>query len=204
MKVTIKLAEGNKIYENVVPYFTSDQHFGHDNIRIYQNRPFGTVEEMDEALIKRWNHIVEPVGSLVFQLGDFAFKAPADYARQLNGKIVHVMGNHDKKHLDHYRQACGFDVFPHSYLDLEIECYTHTLYITVCHYCMMTWYKSHFGSWHLFGHTHTDTLPCVGKSMNVCVGVNNEYEPMSLFYIYKHMQKRPNNPNLIPPEKRRY
>ncbi|MGN0888723.1 MAG: hypothetical protein ACI4UY_07570 [Kiritimatiellia bacterium] len=36
-------------------FFTSDQHFGHFNIIRLCSRPFGTVEEMDEALLSKWN-----------------------------------------------------------------------------------------------------------------------------------------------------
>jgi calcineurin-like phosphoesterase family protein len=187
-------------------YFVSDTHFGHDNIRIYQNRPFGTVEEMDEALIARWNEKVEP-DALVYHLGDFAFKNPARYARQLNGNITLIMGNHDKKSIGCYEHECGFTVHKHSYLDIATQLEpgkSHIVYMTLCHYCMMTWNKSHFGAWHLFGHTHTDILPNTGKSMNVCVGVNNDYEPTSLADVVKYMKKRPDNPNLIPSDKRRY
>ena len=50
-------------------FFTSDLHFGHENVLRFDNRPFETVEEMDDELIKRWNDKVAK-GDLVYVLGD--------------------------------------------------------------------------------------------------------------------------------------
>ena len=36
-------------------FFTSDLHFGHENVLRFDSRPFATVEEMDSELIRRWN-----------------------------------------------------------------------------------------------------------------------------------------------------
>ena len=41
-------------------YFTADHHFGHINVTKYCNRPFSSVEEMDNVLIQNWNSVVKP------------------------------------------------------------------------------------------------------------------------------------------------
>jgi calcineurin-like phosphoesterase family protein len=82
-------------------FFTSDTHWEHDNVIKYCNRPFSSVEEMNETLIANWNSVVGPK-DLVFHLGDFAFKTQvrADRIKQtisrLNGNIILIKGNHDK------------------------------------------------------------------------------------------------------------
>lgn len=43
-------------------YFTSDLHFGHENVIRFDNRPFASVEEMDAELVR--NGCVEKAENL--------------------------------------------------------------------------------------------------------------------------------------------
>ena len=78
-------------------YFTSDTHFNHARIIELANRPFKTVEEMNETIIRNWNARVRE-DDVVYHLGDFAM-APRDkigeLRSRLNGHIILVLGNHD-------------------------------------------------------------------------------------------------------------
>ena len=84
-------------------FFTSDTHFGHKNIIKYCNRPFKTVEEMNEALIENWNKVV-PKDGVVVHCGDFTYPFKDSniidqyqkYFSQLKGSIILVRGNHDE------------------------------------------------------------------------------------------------------------
>lgn len=74
-------------------FFTSDTHFGHVNIIKYCNRPFGSVPEMNAAMIAGWNRHVGP-DDTVYHLGDFALGPKVlwpEYRRQLNGRIVFIL-----------------------------------------------------------------------------------------------------------------
>ena len=73
-------------------FFVSDTHFG-DESKVRKNLvPFGSVEEMNKEIIKRWNNKVGQ-NDVVYHMGDFG-----DYelVRQLNGKITLICGNHEK------------------------------------------------------------------------------------------------------------
>jgi len=78
-------------------WFTADCHFGHFNIINYTNRPFKNVEHMNFELIRRWNKVVAK-DDLIYHVGDFAYKGQTqakEIEKLLNGKIVHLEGNHD-------------------------------------------------------------------------------------------------------------
>jgi calcineurin-like phosphoesterase family protein len=91
-----------------VNFFSSDHHFFHANIIRYCNRPFSSVEEMNEALIQRWNAVVSPDDS-VYYLGDMFMGQKKDWPgirSRLNGLVFFVVGNHDRKKI---LQDMGFE-----------------------------------------------------------------------------------------------
>jgi calcineurin-like phosphoesterase family protein len=85
-------------------YFTSDHHFWHENIIRYCQRPFATVEEMNERMIKAWNAVAGQ-GDVVYYLGDFAmaFRPVEAYLQRLLGEKHLILGNHDFAHPGHKR-----------------------------------------------------------------------------------------------------
>ena len=78
-------------------FFTSDLHLGHVNIIAYSQRPWGSVEAMNEGLIERWNETVGPDDE-VWVLGDFAMgvrRENVPLVARLNGTKHLLAGNHD-------------------------------------------------------------------------------------------------------------
>lgn len=90
-------------------FFIADLHLGHQNIISYCNRPFESVEQMNEGLIRKWNQEVGQ-SDTVFFLGDFGFGSNeqiVEWGRRLKGNKTIILGNHDTKSPDVYHEA-GF------------------------------------------------------------------------------------------------
>ena len=79
-------------------WWTSDQHFGHENIIGYCQRPFRDVDAMNKALVNRWNDVVADDDE-VWMLGDLVMKHLVvnlcAHVSRLKGRKVLVPGNHD-------------------------------------------------------------------------------------------------------------
>lgn len=78
-------------------WICGDWHFCHDKDFIWKARGFNSVEEMNEAIIKRHNARVTPEDT-VYVLGDCALGNTAvaiEYIKQMNGHKVLIVGNHD-------------------------------------------------------------------------------------------------------------
>ena len=54
-------------------FFTADTHFGYGGALDLFRPPFGSVSEMDDTMVERWNKTVSPADE-VWQLGDFAVR----------------------------------------------------------------------------------------------------------------------------------
>jgi calcineurin-like phosphoesterase family protein len=101
-------------------FLTSDTHFGHVNICNFTNydgspvRPWDSVEEMDEEMVKRWN---DTVGSKdkVYHLGDVVInRRSLQILNRLNGDKVLIKGNHDifplKDYVKYFRDIRAYHV----------------------------------------------------------------------------------------------
>ena len=91
-------------------FLTSDTHFGHAGVTRFLRddgtklRPWDSVEEMDEEMVKRWNETVKPTDK-VYHLGDVVINRKAlSIMHRLNGDKVLIKGNHDIFRLDEYTQ----------------------------------------------------------------------------------------------------
>lgn len=81
-------------------WFTSDTHFGHENVLKFTGRPWETIWQMNDAIVDNINGKVA-VDDELYILGDFSFKMTAQDAYGLRKRIVcrriHLVpGNHDK------------------------------------------------------------------------------------------------------------
>ena len=93
-------------------YIWSDLHLGHANIIEYGERPFQNIEEMDNNLINNWKKTIKP-NDIIINLGDFAFKQPRIYLKELlkdlPGYKILILGNHDRKKSTNFWMDAGFN-----------------------------------------------------------------------------------------------
>lgn len=171
-------------------WFCSDFHFGHNKDFIYKHRGFSSIEEHDEKLIENFNSKVKECDKTYF-LGDFSFSNNiGKYLNRLNGKFICINGNHDKSLISYYKNTKQnkIESFIYGFLDT----YINNQPITLCHFPMRFWEKSHYGAWHLHGHIH-DKTDFEGKVLNVSMD-NINCNPINFDELTIYMNKRPNNP----------
>ena len=104
-------------------YVFSDPHFDSESIVVNGCRPFSSVAEMNETLIKNYNNVIGKQ-DICYWLGDIMYGATKDKVanllRQLRGRKYLIMGNHDRGHSETWWISCGFDkVFSHPIYDAE-------------------------------------------------------------------------------------
>ena len=154
---------------------------------------------MDERIIENWNSVVKE-SDTVYHTGDFAWCNHAEYSRRLNGNLYLVKGNHDYKSNKFYIEKCKFNSIIHI-SDLKID----KMPLTLCHYPMLEWNKSHFNSWHLYSHPHggritlkvgNERVRIGGKMHDVSVD-NNNFTPIEWEDIRVMMKEKPDNINYI-------
>ena len=133
--------------------YIADMHFDNDSIIAYDNRPFDSVEEMNEALIANWNRVVTDPEDLTWILGDFCAGDAARWSEllsRLNGRKALILGNHDDPGVlnsETVRTQLEDVAEYREILDKE-------RHVVLCHYPILAFRDHYFGWYHLYGHVH--------------------------------------------------
>jgi calcineurin-like phosphoesterase family protein len=164
-------------------FVTADTHFGHKGACTFaaangvgKMRPWDTIEEMDEALVQRWNETVKPEDR-VYVLGDVVInRRSLPTIARLNGRKTLVKGNHDLFRIEEY--LAYFDDV-RAVVGLKEMVLTHV----PIHPCSI-------GRWvnNVHGHLHDRS---VGDPRYLCVSVEQtDYRPITLEEVRERLQKQ--------------
>ena len=154
-------------------FFIADTHFGGENIRRDENRPFETASEMDEKLIENWNQAVTQEDT-VYVLGDFSdyndAEKETEILQRLNGCKILVMGNHDKHRTAQEWRDIGFT-----------ECYSMPVlyegFFLLSHEPL--YINANMPYANFYGHVHANPSYKDACKQSVCVSVERiSYTPM--------------------------
>lgn len=190
-------------------FVISDTHFSHTNswakFKLADGsplRPFSSDEEMDEAMVDRWNAKVREQDT-TYHLGDVAIaKRGLKYISRLNGRKILIAGNHDIFKNRDYIEA-GFaeirgcrvfvDRFIMTHIPLHPDCVTDRFRVNV------------------HGHLHANQVmrqsgvPELRHLQEpdpryLCVSVEQQnYEPLSFDELDSKIQTRWKDYNYVPP-----
>lgn len=167
-------------------FVISDTHFNHTNIIDYCHRPFSSVEEMNEVLIRNWNKVVRN-SDKIFCLGDFCLGSKdmcREITSRLNGFKTLIIGNHDRWNKKFYEE-CGFDEVckrPTIY-DRHIILSHAPLKMTDCKFDDIKVYN-------IYGHIHNNVSEGGNNTNSYCVSVENvDYTPILIDEVIRRIDE---------------
>ena len=172
-------------------YYISDLHFGHRNVIGMDQRPFETIEEMDETIITRWNERVTDEDD-VYIVGDFAYRNgyTADwYLRRLRGRKHLIVGNHDYLTLQS-EKAVGLVESVEKMQFIQDDGRN----VLMCHYPVAEWYGKRYGGYHVHGHVHNrrddvyEFMSRYDRALNAGCMLT-DYRPATLDELMEHNRR---------------
>ena len=162
-------------------FVLSDLHFGDPKMLRYCRKEFGSLSEMNETILERWNRTVGKSDS-VFFLGDMTGEAgrrPVDYwLSMLNGRITLLRGNHDTTPV---KKVTALN------RPIMIDC--HGMRVMLSHY---PYRPAAWNGWIIHGHVHNsepNLYPRINrrrKTANVSAEMVN-YTPVLLADLLERM-----------------
>jgi len=186
-------------------WFSSDIHLGHRKLHDARKDLLPEGVDHDGYIVNRIFSVVKP-GDNYYNIGDLFWKMPLEKKLEFFNlfkkhkvNFFGIYGNHDKPYPNHKAV-----VWTGHIKDIVIEKQP----ITLCHYPMMVWNRSHYGAWQLYGHEHLrnksleNSIPRVdetrrlGKQLNVNVEFHN-FLPWSFEEVYEVMKTKNDNLDLL-------
>lgn len=165
-------------------FFTSDLHFNHQSvISKFEHRPFKTVEEMNQELVRRWNNKVEK-GDLVYVLGDMFWKGDSGFIqntlKSLNGQIILIKGNHDRWLHNSGNKKLLAGVKDYDEINVNLKDGTQRRCV-LSHY-FMPFYNGHFyNAILLHGHSHVSSE--ADEERKVAAYLNSNGYPNEIYNV---------------------
>ena len=173
-------------------FFTADLHLGHNTPIKLGGRPFESVEQEADILIRNINDMCCQKDDL-YILGDFAYRIPIDrvnyHLSRIKPRIHWVNGNHDRG----YQPEPGLVIEKTDYIRLK---YDHMIFC-LSHYPYEYWDRERYGGYMLHGHIHSRGDSYNKKMHDIGwkrydVGVDaNDYYPVSLYQIVDFFKDLP-------------
>ena len=182
-KEIIKLAKQDHVLDKDLKYVSDEEWAEYEHKANHLN-----IKRHDEEIIRRWNEKITHK-DVVFILGDFCFgtgKRANEILKQLNGKKILVLGNHDNIFMDKDFDKTLFEEIT-NYKEIRVNNYHFILF----HFPIQVWNKMQKGSIHLYGHIHSNETTEhrmeyeIPRSFNVGVDVNNYYPVCMNDYVEK-------------------
>lgn len=146
---------------------------------MFENRPFKSVDDMNNVMIVSWNSVVTPADQ-VMVAGDFIIggnnktngMSAQDIIQALNGEITLIRGNHDDN-IDEYR-ALLKNVYDYPIVVDD--------FWIVSHFPMYVNMQSPYAN--IFGHIHSSPTFKSVSARSMCISTERlNYTPMALAQI---------------------
>ena len=165
-------------------FYTADLHLGSEDVIEKAKRHFASPQEMDEAIVRRWNAAVSEQDTvyLVGDVGNHDAPIPEQALRRLRGHKHLIRGNHDaciedqEKLLDYFESVTDF-------LEIDDGAY----HITLCHYPLVYMQAGYM----VHGHLHNaqgrayQLLKQLPRTLNAGVDVN-DFRPVTLAQLIEN------------------
>lgn len=171
-------------------YITADQHFYHNNIIKYCNRPFQSFEDMNKTIIENYNKIITD-DDIVIHLGDLSATVKphleefSKILQSLNGQKILLRGNHDHQpdqfYLDNGFEVVGDHMIINEFFFSHYPLYEPSKYCTPPEQRLINLYKNSNCTKIVHGHTHNNVTTWDDNKyrINGCIEMTN-YMPLKI------------------------